>query len=66
MHPAPSLILFTTLSGIGFGLLAWLGFGLRTPTGFAAIVFFGLGYGLAGHASEIGRASCRERVLYTV
>ena len=48
MHPAPSLIIFTTLSGIGFGLLAWLGFGLRTPTGIAAIVFFGLGYGLAG------------------
>lgn len=48
MHPAPSLIIFTTLSGLGFGLLAWLGFGLRTPTGFAAIVFFGLGYGLAG------------------
>lgn len=48
MHPAPSLIIFTTLSGLGFGLLAWLGFGLATPTGFAAIVFFGLGYGLAG------------------
>lgn len=48
MHPAPSLIIFTTLSGLGFGLLAWLGFGLNAPTGFAAIVFFGLGYGLAG------------------
>ncbi|MCC1481007.1 dimethyl sulfoxide reductase anchor subunit family protein [Roseibaca sp. Y0-43] len=48
MHPAPSLILFTTLSGLGFGLLAWLGFGLKAPTGFAAIVFFGLGYALAG------------------
>jgi sulfite dehydrogenase (quinone) subunit SoeC len=48
MHPAPSLIIFTTLSGLGFGLLVWLGFGLRAPTGFAAVVFFGLGYGLAG------------------
>lgn len=48
MHPAPSLIVFTVLSGLGFGLLVWLGLGLRAPTGFAAIVFFGIGYGLAG------------------
>ena len=26
MHPALSVILFTTLSGAGYGLLAWLGF----------------------------------------
>ena len=25
MHPAPSIILFTTLSGLGFGFLFWLG-----------------------------------------
>jgi DMSO reductase anchor subunit len=25
MHPAPSIIVFTTLSGLGFGLMAWLG-----------------------------------------
>ncbi len=28
MHPAPSMIVFTTLSGAGFGLMAWLGLGL--------------------------------------
>ena len=33
MHPAPSVILFTTLSGIGFGLLAFLGLGLPVVTG---------------------------------
>jgi len=48
MHPAPSLIIFTTLSGLGFGLLFWLGAGLIQPTGWAAFVFYGLGYGLAG------------------
>ncbi len=48
MHPAPSLILFTVLSGIGFGLLVWLGLGLRAPVGGAAFLLFGLGYGLAG------------------
>ncbi|WP_071795010.1 dimethyl sulfoxide reductase anchor subunit family protein [Natronohydrobacter thiooxidans] len=48
MHPAPSLILFTVLSGTGFGLLVWLGFGLSAPLGLAAFILFGLGYGLAG------------------
>ncbi len=48
MHPAPSLILFTVLSGTGFGLLVWLGIGLRAPTGIAAFVLFGLGYALTG------------------
>ncbi|MFN7002987.1 MAG: dimethyl sulfoxide reductase anchor subunit family protein [Roseinatronobacter sp.] len=48
MHPAPSLILFTVLSGIGFGLLVWLGLGLSAPTGLAAFILYGLGYGLAG------------------
>ncbi len=48
MHPAPSLILFTVLSGMGFGLLVWLGLGLRAPLGLAAFVMFALGYGLAG------------------
>jgi DMSO reductase anchor subunit len=27
MHPAPSIIVFTTLTGLGFGLIAWLGLG---------------------------------------
>lgn len=48
MHPARSLILFTTLSGLGFGLLAFLGLGLPAVTGWVAVVFFGLGFALAG------------------
>ncbi len=47
MHPAPSLVAFTVLSGLGFGLLAMLGLGLRAPTGWAAFLWYGLGYGLA-------------------
>jgi sulfite dehydrogenase (quinone) subunit SoeC len=46
MHPAPSLIAFTVLSGLGLGLLALLGLGLIAPTGWAAFLWFGLGYGL--------------------
>jgi DMSO reductase anchor subunit len=48
MHPAPSLILFTTFSGLGFGLLAVLGLGLNPATGLRAFILYGLGYGLAG------------------
>jgi len=47
MHPAPSVILFSTLSGLGFGFLAFLGWGALTPTGWAAFFLWGLGYGLA-------------------
>lgn len=47
MHPAPSVILFTTLSGLGFGLLAWLGLGQPGVTGLVAFVFFAIAYGLA-------------------
>ena len=47
MHPAPSVILFSSLSGLGFGLLAWLGIGLPTVTGWVAFVFFALAYLLA-------------------
>jgi len=47
MHPAPSVIFFTTLSGLGFGLLAWLGIGLPDVTGWVAFVFFAIAYLLA-------------------
>jgi len=47
MHPAKSVILFTTLSGLGFGLLVWLGLGLPDVTGWVAFVFFVLAYLLA-------------------
>ncbi|MHA6642052.1 dimethyl sulfoxide reductase anchor subunit family protein [Mesorhizobium sp. A623] len=35
MHPAPSIILFTTLSGLGYGLAAVLGLGLLDPSALA-------------------------------
>jgi DMSO reductase anchor subunit len=48
MHPAPSLIAFTVLSGLGFGLLAFLGIGLPDVTGWTAFAFFSIAYVLAG------------------
>lgn len=47
MHPAPSVILFSTLSGLGFGFLCFLGWGALVPSGWVAFFLWGLGYGLA-------------------
>jgi sulfite dehydrogenase (quinone) subunit SoeC len=47
MHPAPSVIMFSVLSGLGFGFLAFLGWGAVQPAGWAAFFQWGLGYGLA-------------------
>lgn len=47
MHPAPSVIVFTTLSGLGFGLLFWLGLGLPLVTGWAAFFYFALAFACA-------------------
>ena len=47
MHPAPSVILFSVLSGMGFGLLAYLGAGFVHPYGLVAFLWWGLGYSLA-------------------
>ena len=65
MHPAPSVIVFTTLSGLGFGLLFWLGLGFPDVTGFTAFVFFALAYlmavgGLLASTFHLGRP---ERAL---
>ena len=47
MHPATSVILFSTLSGIGFGLLFWLGLGYPAVTGQTAFAFFAIAFLLA-------------------
>ena len=47
MHPSPSVIIFTALSGLGFGLLAFLGLKMPDVTGVLAFIFFVIGFGLA-------------------
>lgn len=47
MHPAPSVIIFTTLSGLGFGLLAFLGLDIPMVRGATAFAFFALAYAMA-------------------
>ena len=47
MNPAPSVIVFTVLSGLGFGYLALLGFGCLLVEGTGAFLVWALGYALA-------------------
>ena len=46
MHPAYSVIIFTTFSGAGYGLAAFLGLGLNDPTLLTAKVGYFLALGL--------------------
>ena len=48
MHPAPSIILFTSISGLGFGLLGVLCLGFPAVAGREAFFWFLAGYALAG------------------
>ena len=65
MHPAPSIILFTTLSGLGFGMLAFLGLDMPAPRGFTAFAFFVIAYVLAvgGLLASVFHLGHPERAL---
>lgn len=47
MHPAPSIIAFTSLSGLGFGYLFFLGLGVPLFTGGSAFIAYAIAYALA-------------------
>jgi sulfite dehydrogenase (quinone) subunit SoeC len=47
MNPAPSVIVFTVLSGLGFGYLAFLALGVPPVAGWAAFAAWGVGYALS-------------------
>jgi DMSO reductase anchor subunit len=68
MHPAPSVIVFTTFSGLGFGLLFWLGLGLPAVTGWVAFAFFVIAYlsavgGLLASTFHLGRPERAAKAL---
>ncbi|MBL4874602.1 MAG: dimethyl sulfoxide reductase anchor subunit [Rhodobacteraceae bacterium] len=48
MHPAVSVIIFTALSGLGFGMMVFLGLGMLDVSGWVAFVFVAMSYALAG------------------
>lgn len=68
MHPAPSIILFTTLSGLGYGLAAMLGLGLLDPahiaTKLAHVVALALiSAGLLSSTAHLGNPQRAWRAL---
>ena len=64
MHPAPSVIIFTTLSGLGFGLLAFLCLGYPSMGGLVGFVFaIGFGLAIGGLLSSTFHLGHPERAL---
>lgn len=48
MHPAASIIFFSTLSGLGYGLAAWLGLGVMEPGLYSTLAAYALALALIG------------------
>lgn len=68
MHPASSIIVFTTLSGMGFGLIAVLGLGAAPSDGTVGLVacalaFILTGVGLASSTFHLGHPERAWRAL---
>lgn len=61
MHPAPSMIAFTVLTGIGLGMIVWIGLGIGA--GGAAAVLALVLTGLGGVAS-VGHLARPSRAIY--
>lgn len=63
MHPAPSIIVFTVLSGLGLGMMFWAGAGLGPEEGaFRWVVsVLALGMAAAGGAASTGHLARPDR-----
>lgn len=69
MHPAPSVIVFTSISGLGFGLFMWLGLGF--PAGLLGMKAFGvyfLAYALSvgGLLSSVLHLANKKNAIYAM
>ncbi len=66
MHPAFSIILFTTLSGLGFGMIAWLGLGAvpgAAQQGTSATAFILTAAGLSASVFHLGHPERAWRAI---
>lgn len=65
MHPAPSIILFTVLSGAGFGMIFWLGIGAARGDGWIVVLEAAIALGLctAGLVSSLFHLGQPRRFL---
>ena len=69
MHPAPSVIVFTSISGLGFGLFMWLGFGsVEALVGWKAFGVYFLAYALSvgGLLSSVFHLANKKNVVYAM
>jgi DMSO reductase anchor subunit len=68
MHPAPSVIVFTSISGLGFGLFIWLGLGFASFTGMAAFGVYFMAYALSvgGLLSSVFHLANKKNVVYAM
>jgi len=61
MHPAPSIVLFTVLTGLGLGQMVWLGLGLGPDDGLFRWLACALALGLAGAGGLFSTAHLGRR-----
>lgn len=66
MHPAPSVIIFSSISGLGFGLFMWLGLGFPSFTGMAAFGVYFMAYALSvgGLLSSAFHLANKKNAIY--
>lgn len=65
MHPAPSIILFTTLAGLGFGLMGWIGLAPDPLQGWpgAALALLALALACGGLLASLAHLGQPQRFL---
>lgn len=69
MHPAPSVIVFTSLSGLGFGLFMWIGLGFPEFTsGMMAFGVYFMAYALSvgGLLSSVLHLANKKNAIYAM
>lgn len=67
MHPAPSVIVFTTISGLGFGFFIWLGLGIPDLYGWEAFAAFFVAYAFSvgGLLASVFHLANKKNVIYS-
>src|SRR5690625_335703 len=63
MHPAPSMITFTVLTGIGLGMVIWIGLGLVPGAGWPAVLLALFATAAGGFAS-VGHLARPSAAIY--
>jgi DMSO reductase anchor subunit len=67
MHPAPSVIVFTSISGLGFGYFIWLGLGMPDLYGWEAFAAFFVAYAFSvgGLLASVFHLANKKNVIYS-